>query len=732
MTISIWRYSHLALAISSFIFLLLVSITGGVLALEPILEKSHPYSVKNASQLTIAQTINIVKKNYDEVISIKRDKNGFILLEATTTSGNNTFYINPFTGKKIGDIIKQKAIFKFMTNLHRSLFLKSLGRIFIGITSFLLFLITISGVFLIIKRQNGIKKFLSKVIKENASQYFHIIFGRLTLIPIIILSLTGAYLSLLRFEIIPNKKIELVTDQYSSTNDRKIQPIHFPVFKNISLSEVRELTFPFFEDEEEYYHLKLKDKEAYIHQFTGAIVSEQKYPFSALLSNLSLNLHTGKGSIIWSLIIGISTLCIPYFIYSGFVMTLKRRKKSKVLKNNFHKDKAEYIILVGSETGNTFELARLFYNALIDLGKTVFITELNAYTSYKKAEHIIIFTATYGKGEPPANAKKFKRSFAKITPIKEIHFSVVGLGSLAYPDFCKYAIDIDHMLQSHPKFIPVTGIHKINNQSFEAFKTWSSKWSKNTGLPIQVSPPKRNIDIKKHQQFLVIERSSLNIDDTFLLRLRPEKKTQFTSGDLLAFYPKSDSIERLYSIGKIDGDILLSIKKHKYGICSTYFSQLIENDTITALIRSNPHFNVPKRTKGMVMIANGTGIAPFLGMINENHNNAQATLFWGGRNEESKTLYNPIIQEGLDNRTLHSFFPAYSRVHQEKIYVQHIVEKNAPLIASTLHKKGIVFICGSIIMQKDVLYVIDQICLQINGKPLSYYQNKGQLKMDCY
>ncbi|PKV49242.1 sulfite reductase (NADPH) flavoprotein alpha-component [Aquimarina sp. MAR_2010_214] len=733
MTISIWRYSHLALAISSFAFIGIASLTGIILAFEPISNQLEPYAAKNIKNITLAQTITVLQKNYDEIIEIEIDNNDFVSTSVITKEGKNkTFYVDPLTGKKVGDIIEKEPVFKFVTNLHRSLFLKSTGRFFVGLVSLILFLIATTGVLLIIKRQQGIRRFFSKVIKENFEQYYHIQIGRLTLIPIIIIALTGVYLSLEKFSLLPSNIIKHQIDFENIKEIPKQQIKDFKVFNQIQLKNVRKVEFPFSDDREDYFHIKLSDKELNINQFTGEILSKAEYPFNTLLSHWSMVLHTGQGSILWSIILLISSCSILFFMYSGFLMTLKRRKKSLVLKNVYHKDKSEYIILVGSETGNTFDYAKLCYNALIDLGKTVFISELNKYSSYKTVEHLIVFTATYGKGEPPANAKSFELLFKKNEPKKEIKFSVIGFGSLAYPDFCKYAIDVDKMLQSHPKFKSIIELYTINNQSYESFKNWSLKWGEKIDLPIQVKQLQKTTKSKNNKQFIVVHRSPLNIDNTFILRLRPEEKIQFQSGDLLAFYPEGDDAERLYSIGKIDDDILLSIKKHEFGICSTYFSKLSKNDNITASIKRNPDFNFPTYAKEVIMIANGTGIAPFLGMISQNNKNIKTHLFWGGRNKQSNELYNETIRESLKNSRLTTFYPAYSRAQQEKIYVQHLLKRNSNLITKTLDKNGVVLICGSVIMQKEVINVLDEICREVNNKPIGYYQNKGQLKMDCY
>ena len=41
-------------------------------------------------------------------------------------------------------------------------------------------------------------------------------------------------------------------------------------------------------------------------------------------------------------------------------------------------------------------------------------------------------------------------------------------------------------------------------------------------------------------------------------------------------------------------------------------------------------------------------------------------------------------------------------------------------------------ICGSVAMEKAVTEVLEAICREHLEKPLSYYQNKGQIKSDCY
>ncbi|MEM9679287.1 MAG: PepSY domain-containing protein [Bacteroidota bacterium] len=732
MTISIWRFSHLILAVSSAIFIFIATATGIVLAFEPISNQLKPYAIKNADALSLAETIGTLQSKYEEVVTLEVDKNDFVKASVITKEGeSDTFYINPATGEKIGDPIKKAPVFEFATNLHRSLFLKSTGRFLVGLFSFFLLLIAITGNKLIKKRQGGSKRFFSKVVKENFEQYYHVVIGRYALIPLIIITITGVFLSLEKFDLLPSDRIMHNSNEVTPSSN-KIAVKDFEIFKTTLLGELESLEFPFSDDEEDYFIMELKDRELYIHQYSGDIISLGQKPLVQLASNVSMVLHTGQGTLIWAVVLLLSCFAILFFMYSGLAMTLRRKKETSKIKNSYGKDEAEYIILVGSETGHTTRFAQLFSDALIKENKSVFLDQLNNYTTYKKAKQLIVFTATYGEGEAPSNAKNFEVLLAMVEQAQNIRYSVLGFGSLMYPEFCKYAIVVDSLLQKHKSFTPNIPLFKINNQSFEAFKTWISEWNVSTQQSIVVKPLKPSFKRRKLKEFEVVNVTSPNEDDTFLLQLKPKKYSKFQSGDLIAFYPEEDHVERLYSIGKIDDMICLSIKKHEFGVCSNHLSELKINTMTKAKIKRNLDFHLPSYAKDVVMIANGTGIAPFLGMISEKRPDLKRHLFWGGRTQESLQLYAEFIDAAFKKDALTSFHIAYSQDKNKEAYIQEIVKEKQELICDVLQREGIIMICGSIAMQNGTLEVLNTMTTEQLGEPLSVFENNEQIKMDCY
>ena len=451
---------------------------------------------------------------------------------------------------------------------------------------------------------------------------------------------------------------------------------------------------------------------------------------TTFLTNLSLDLHTGRKSMVWSVLLGIACINILFFIYSGFAMTLKRKKNK--IKNKYKASESTHIILVGSENGSTFEYANAVHQQLLSIGQKVFLTELNSYTVFPKATQLIVITATYGLGNPPTNATKFMALVEKYQQPQPIQFSVVGFGSHAYPDFCRFAFDANNVLSAQSWATSLVEIHTINDRSPDQFSQWFDTWAQKANLPAMILPDKFYKKPDALEMMIVSSKTSITDDDgTFIIRLKPGLRTKFTSGDLLAIYPADDHRERFYSIGKIDKKLQLSVRLHEQGLGSGFLYNLQKGNSIEAKIISNAHFHFPAKSTSVMMISNGTGIAPFLGMIHQNKNEIDCRLYCGFRTEKSFELYKDALQKNIADKKLNELHIAYSR-QGEKQYVKDLLERDAVIVATLLSNKGVLMLCGSLSMQQDVIALLDIICTEINGKGISFYQSHGQILMDCY
>lgn len=732
MNASPWRLIHLWLAVVSSVFVLIASLTGAILAFEPIYEQAHPYDLGEEERLTLYELVQHTSTRYDEISSIKKDHNGFYQISIFSDEGESTFYINPLSGEKIGEIIKTPPLFDFARTLHRSLFFKEVGRLLVGLTSLVLILIAVVGFFLAVRKQGGIRFFFKKVIKESFAQDYHTQLGKAFILPILFISITGTLLFFVRFDIISNQVGNHAFD--FQENENEVRDPDFIIFKETNLSNFKEVVFPFSDFEDDFFELKLTNRELLISQKTGAVLSEIDYSKSKLLADFSFQWHTGEGQSWWAILLCITSVSLVFFVYSGFSIYLRRNRSKSRWKNPYPIDQCDIIIAVGSELGATAEKASTFHQALIKVGVRAYIVSMNAFEYFPSMKKLIVMTSTYGKGDAPANASQFIRKFnGTKARYQSFQYAVIGFGSRSYPDFCKYAIDLDHLLQMHTSATQLLPLAKLEEHAHEKATNWAKELGDKLGLRLDVDFTPR---AKEVVELRVTDRKfSKNPEDqTFLLKLSATRRQiqSITSGDLLAITAE-DGVSRYYSMSvyKSQKMILLSVKRSKGGLVSNRLANLKIGEGINVSFKKNPTFHFPKKSSSVLLIANGTGIAPFLGMLEGNRSKIPTTLFWGGQNEASFDLYKSKLIGLRESEKLNRLEVAYSRTEEPK-YVQQVVKENEKLIAEVLEERGVIMICGSLNMQEGVEAVLNEISQKCLNRSIDYFKDLGLVKADCY
>ena len=730
MILSIWRYCHLSLAIISSVFLIVAAITGIVLAFDPVHSKQTKFSEKNLDNVTISNFIGNLNERNSEILEISVDHNSYLQVKSIDLNGKNQhFFASAIDGSNIGNTNKKSHIYNLFKNIHRSLLLKKTGRLIIGVISFILFLMSITGSVLVIKRQLSIKKFYSKIIFDDFYQFWHTITTRYLLLVIIIISISGIYLSLQTFDYIPiSQKINHNINYDIIKESEPISPIEIPIFKETKLSEISSVQFPFSPFKEDQYKLIMKEKELIINQYDGSILSSVDFSYLTMLSKTNYQLHTGSSSSIWAIILAITCVGILFFIFSGFKITLKRIKFKK--KNKFNSSESSYLILVGSENGNTNRYAENIYDTIVSNGKKVFIDQLNNYKPIKNLKQLIVVTSTYGLGQPPSNAKKFIEKFTKKPINTPFEFSVLGFGSRSYPDFCQFAIDVNEILENTLNATAKVPLKLINNQSKEDFKEWMENWTKANELT------KTDFTAEEKNSFEIVSRtySKKDPNKNFTLELKPERKLVFQSGDLIAIKPPEMDEERYYSIAKnFNNNIFLSLRRHEKGVCSIYLDELKTKTKIKARIVNNINFHIPEKFDKLILFSNGTGIAPLLGMAYENHERKPVDLYWGAKYPESFNLFRDVVNELIDDERLNEIHTAYSKSEKEsKKYVQDLIIENKSEIINNITNQTCIMICGSVDMGNEVMKNLNDILIESGKIGLAHYIDNDQVKVDTY
>ncbi|KAL5962077.1 hypothetical protein TSMEX_010390 [Taenia solium] len=150
--------------------------------------------------------------------------------------------------------------------------------------------------------------------------------------------------------------------------------------------------------------------------------------------------------------------------------------------------------------------------------------------------------------------------------------------------------------------------------------------------------------------------------------------------------------------------------------------KVLEYTSLTGIRRSSSDFRLPRNPlTPIVMVAAGTGIAPFLGFIQERTfikskggRLGEAMLFYGCRSRNQDRILPDELADALNSGVLSYLQFAYSREQAQKVYVQHLLRGCAETIWSLLKaKNGHFYVCGdSRGMAQDVRHALLEIIQQ--------------------
>ena len=155
------------------------------------------------------------------------------------------------------------------------------------------------------------------------------------------------------------------------------------------------------------------------------------------------------------------------------------------------------------------------------------------------------------------------------------------------------------------------------------------------------------------------------------------------------------------------------------GACSSYLNHWLEPGQIVNFrVVKNEQFRLPKDGSPLIMIAAGTGIAPFRAFLEEKETgkfNGDCWLIFGERSRKNNFFYQKEWEDREKQKLLNRTDFAFSRDQAEKIYVQHKISEQASEFFSWLNRGAHVYICGSVKMGKDVKNTIREV-LQMHNK----------------
>ncbi|KAK2911789.1 hypothetical protein Q8A67_003922 [Cirrhinus molitorella] len=133
-------------------------------------------------------------------------------------------------------------------------------------------------------------------------------------------------------------------------------------------------------------------------------------------------------------------------------------------------------VLYATETGKSLTFAKKLNTMLNRAFESRLVCMEDYDFSEIEAESLLmVVTSTFGNGESPGNGVSFKKQLFSLRSLKNtVRYSVFGLGSRVYPQFCAFAHAVDDKLaELGAKRLTATGEGDELNGQDEAFSAWA-------------------------------------------------------------------------------------------------------------------------------------------------------------------------------------------------------------------------------------------------------------------
>ncbi len=734
------RVLHKYIGLFATILLLVLALSGVALSVVPAWDKLiSPTLVE--TELTVGELAARIAVHYPEVEQIRRAPSGEITAYYYANDQPGAVVVDPATGAGLSDY-EFSPIVRWLKDLHRSLLLGDSGRIAMGVAAAGMLLLSISGAFLLARRMGGWRKVFAPA-RGTLSNRLHVKAGRLSIIGLLVASLTAIYLVLGTFDILPQKTARAPFPAAVS-GEMGLGPADMQALADVPVRELRSLIFPYAGDPSDVFTLTTNAGEGYIDQGTGIMLAWDDASTLQQVTEFIYLLHTGEGAWFWGVVLGLMVLGAPVLAVTGLIMWIKARRARPSLPKGVPAQKADTIILVGSEAGSTWGFAGTLMSGLIAKGHGVHAAPLSRFApeKYSHAKQIIVLAATYGNGEPPASAKGFLDKLAALETAPKAKLAVLGFGDRQFPEYCAYAKDIEAQA-TEMGWETLLPLDTVDQQSPQDFGRWGKALGEALGHELElahvpVQPRTHRLKLVSRRDYGLEVQSPTSIlrfalpRASLITRLRGRGWKRFKAGDLLGIIPEGSNIARLYSLasGTQDGFVEICVRKHSHGLCSGQLFDLAIGDEIAAFIRPNPAFAPAKNRKPVILIGAGTGVGPLAGFARANHKKRPMQLYFGIRHPESDYLYEDEIGQWQSEGKLSKVSIAASRLKQVE-YVQHILQRDGANVAAQIKNGAQVLVCGGRGMAGGVAEALQEI-LAPHGLTPAELKAQGRYLEDVY
>ncbi|WP_297107040.1 PepSY domain-containing protein [uncultured Devosia sp.] len=716
-----------------------LSLSGAALSVFPAAERIATPQAE--AELTVAALANRIQAVYPGLEQIRRSPSGRITAYWFDQGAPGAAVIDPATGQGIGSA-DPNQVERWLTNLHRSLFLGDGGRIAMAMGAAAMLVLSLSGAALVARRTGGWRQWF-KPLRGPLASRVHVEIARIAVVGLVLSSTTALWMTASTFDLLPDGGTQPAVPTIVS-GETGFSLDQMPTLQQLPVTELRELSFPYPGDATDVFTLKTDQGSGYLDQGDGALLAWAELTGWERASETIYMLHTGQGAATLGVVLGITALGMPAMGATGLLVWLGGRRGRPRIRGNQPAGRAETILLVGSEGGSTWGFAATLHAALTEAGQSVHVGPMSSFAPerYTQARRILLLAATYGDGAAPASAKRFVDRLNTSDPVPDIGLAVLGFGDRSFPAYCAFARTVAQTARRKgwPELLP---LDTINRQSPQDFARWGRALGEVLGIALDLShqpvlPAIDRLTLVSRRDYgsevqapTAILRFALP-HTSLWQRLRGVGFARFQAGDLIGILPEGTAVPRLYSLasGRRDGFIEIVVKRHPGGLCSGQLTALEPGDKVSAFLRRNPSFRPGRRRAPLILIGAGTGIGPLAGFVRGNARRRPLHLFFGMRHPDSDYFYGEEMPGWQGEGRLTRLVTAVSRGARPH-YVQDALRGEAVQVAELVRNGARIMVCGGRDMAAGVAEALAEILAPAGFTPAAL-KAEGRYVEDVY
>ncbi|MBE0588999.1 MAG: PepSY domain-containing protein [Hydrogenophaga sp.] len=711
-----WKVIHRWLGLTVGTLAVVLGITGSFLAIDPV---QQAWQAPGApGDLPVATLVERVTRTVPGAEEIRHLPSGAIVVFSFAGDQPQAQYVDPADGRVLG-AWQASALPRWVKNLHRSLLLGDAGRWGAAGTALAMGLLCVSALVLLLRRMGGWRQLAARV-RGSLAQRIHVVAGRVVLVVLCLTSLTALTMSASTLGL-----VELDTRAEPEvlsvvTGQPDLPGAQLATLQSLAVQDLRRLNFPGPTDPEDTWNVATAQGQGWIDRYSGQMLAWQDATLAQRIYDWAVVLHTGEAAWPWAVVLGLVGASVLLFWLSGVVIWWQARSQAPHITGNTPLAQADVLIFVASEGGSTWGFAQTLQDALSQGGHRVHTSALENFQTTAATRQVFVLAATYGEGQAPAHASRALERMARLSA-SAVPVTVLGFGDRQFPAFCAFAEALDQTLraQGWPALLPLECIHQ---QSGQQFARWGDALAQALGEPLVLEhvprvPPTATLTLMARHDYPGVTGQATAIlrfawpTEGPGARLRGHGLARFAAGDLLGIVPPGSTVPRYYSLasGWKDGFVEICVRQMPGGLCSTHLLGLQRGDSITAFVRPNPGFALPRTRRPVLLIGAGTGVAPLAGFIRRNDRRSPMHLYFGGRDPARDFYFGPDIQRWLGEGRLATLQTVFSRVPDGGGYVQDALRRDAERVRGLVAQGAIVRVCGSRAMAQGVAETLDTV-----------------------